>query len=65
MYPSNNYLNYNTNEFSGDLTAQSSFHNANSQFMGNNSMKNDYDVSAPRSFDRKFRILFRLYFGLF
>ena len=41
MYTSNNYLNYNTNEFSSDLPSQTSFHNVNQQFIGNNSMKND------------------------
>ncbi len=46
MYTSNNYLNYNTNEFSSDLPSQSSFHNVNQQFIGNNSMKNDFDVSS-------------------
>jgi hypothetical protein len=48
MYTSNNYLNYNTNEFSSDLPSQSSFHNVNQQFIGNNSMKNDFDVSSTR-----------------
>jgi len=48
MYTSNNYLNYNTNDFSTDLSAQTSFHNANQQFIGNHSMKNDFDVSSTR-----------------
>jgi hypothetical protein len=44
MYTSNNYLNYNTNDF----PSESSFHNVNQQFVGNNSMKNDFDVSSTR-----------------
>lgn len=54
MYNSNSYLNYNTNEFSADLSAQSSFHNGNAQFLATNSMKNDYDVSTSRMFERRF-----------
>lgn len=50
MYNSNNYLNYNTNEFSADLSVQSSFHNGNAQFLATNAMKNDYDVSTSRMF---------------
>lgn len=49
IYSSNNYLNYNTNEFSSDLSGQTSFHNVNQQFLGNNTMKNDFDVSATQS----------------
>jgi hypothetical protein len=50
MYPSNNYLNYGNNEFSNDLStsSSSSFHNANQHFIGNNSMKNDFDLSSTR-----------------
>jgi len=48
MYSSNNYLNYNSNEFSSDLPGQTSFHNVNQPFMGNNAMKSDFDVSATR-----------------
>jgi hypothetical protein len=48
MYTSNNYLNYNTNDFSTDLSTQTSFHNVNQQFIGNNSVKNDFDVSSTR-----------------
>lgn len=48
MYTSNNYLNYNPNDFSTDLSAQTSFHNVNQQFIGNNTMKTDFDVSSTR-----------------
>ncbi|CAF1162065.1 unnamed protein product [Adineta ricciae] len=51
MYPSNNYLNYNTNDFASEHSVQPSFHNGNQQFMGNNSMKNEFDVSATQSND--------------
>ncbi|CAF1392474.1 unnamed protein product [Rotaria magnacalcarata] len=47
MYPSNNYLNYAANEFSNDLST-SSFHNANQHFIGNNPMKNDFDLSSTQ-----------------
>ncbi|CAF0739657.1 unnamed protein product [Adineta steineri] len=49
MYTSNNYLNYNPNDFSTDLSAQSSFHNVNQQFIGNNSMKNEFDITSTQS----------------
>jgi hypothetical protein len=49
MYPSNNYLSYNPNDFSTDLPTQSSFHNVNQQFIGNNAIKNDFDISSARS----------------
>ncbi|CAF2693389.1 unnamed protein product [Rotaria sp. Silwood2] len=50
MYTSNNYLNYNTNDFSNDLSTQSSFHNVNQHFIGNNNtMKNDFDISSTQS----------------
>lgn len=50
MYASNNYLNYNTNDFANDVStpATSSFQNTNQHFIGNNSMKNDYDLSSTR-----------------
>ncbi|CAF1125319.1 unnamed protein product, partial [Rotaria sp. Silwood1] len=51
MYTSNNYLNYNTNDFSNDLSTQSSFHNVNQHFIGNNNntMKNDFDIPSTQS----------------
>jgi len=62
MYTSNNYLNYNTNDFSTDLSTPSSFHNVNQQFIGNHSIKNDFDVPSTR--ELKFR-LFLLYYSSF
>ena len=50
MYASNNYLNYDTNEFSTDLSIQSSFPHVNQQFIGNYAIKNDFDSSSTRSF---------------
>jgi hypothetical protein len=54
MYSSNNYLNYNPNDFSTDLSAQASFHNVNQQFIGNNSIKNDFDITSTRLLIRIF-----------
>jgi hypothetical protein len=48
MYTSNNYLSYNPNDFSGDISTQPSFHNVNQQFIGTNSMKNDFDMPSTR-----------------
>lgn len=49
MYSSNNYLNYSNNEFGSD----SSFHHAHQQFLGHNSMKNEFDLGSTRSFRKK------------